>query len=90
MKNLLPDSQNTKDYEKWMKGKPLHSLRCILSIYKVDLEMDRNRYTNLPTRIALITKEIERREKLNIPDTIAQHDSVVNGIRNVCEVLIQD
>ena len=90
LKNLLPNSLNTEDYEKWMKGKPLHFLKCVLSNYNVDLKMGSKRYTNLPTRIDLITNEIKRREELNIPDTTAQHDSVADGIKNVCEALIQN
>ena len=90
LKNLLPNSTDTEEYEKWMKSKPLHFLKCVLSNYNIDLKTGGKRYTNLPTRIDLITNEIKRREQLNIRDTDAQHDSVVDGIKYVCEALIQD
>lgn len=87
MKNLLPDPNDTKEYKKWMKTKSLNSLKRVLSLYKLDLKMDTNRYTNLEVRIHLITTEIKRREFLRLSDTIEQKESDMNSMIKVCEAL---
>lgn len=87
MKNLLPDPNNTKEYEKWMETKSLNSLKRVLSLYKLDLKMDTNRYTNLEVRIHLITTEIEKREFLRLPDTLEQKESDMNSMLKVFESL---
>lgn len=87
MKNLLPDHNNTNEYKKWMKTKSLNSLKRVLSLYKLDLKMDTNRYTNLEVRIHSITTEIKRREFLRLSDTIEQKESDMNSMIKVCESL---
>lgn len=87
MKNLLPDPNDTKEYKKWMETKSLNSLKRVLSIYKLDLKMSTNKYTNVKTRIHLITTEIEKREFLRLPDTLEQKESDMNSMIKVCEAL---
>lgn len=87
MKNLLPDPNDTKEYKKWMETKSLNSLKRVLSIYKLDLKMSTNKYTNVKTRIHLITTEIEKREFLRLPDTLEQKKSDMNSMIKVCEAL---
>lgn len=87
MKNLLPDQNDTKEYKKWMETKSLNSLKRVLSIYKLDLKMSTNKYTNVKTRIHLITTEIEKREFLRLPDTLEQKESDMNSMIKVCEAL---
>lgn len=87
MKNLLPDPNNTKEYKKWMETKSLNSLKRVLSLYKLDLKMSTNKYTNVKTRIHLITTEIEKREFLRLPDTLEQKESDMNSMIKVCEAL---
>lgn len=87
MKNLLPDPNDTKEYKKWMETKSLNSLKRVLSLYKLDLKMDTNRYTNLEVRIHLITTEIKRREFLRLSDTLEQKESDMNSMIKVWEAL---
>lgn len=87
MKNLLPDPNDTKEYKKWMETKSLNSLKRVLSIYKLDLKMSTNKYTNVKTRIHLITTEIEKREFLRLPDILEQKESDMNSMIKVCEAL---
>lgn len=87
MKNLLHDPNNTKEYKKWMETKSLNSLKRVLSLYKLDLKMSTNKYTNVKTRIHLITTEIEKREFLRLPDTLEQKESDMNSMIKVCEAL---
>lgn len=90
MKNLLPDSNDTKAYEKWIKTKSLRSLKRFLSFYTLDVNMSTNKYTNVKTRIHLITNEIKKRESLKTPDTIKRETSDMEPLRIVCEALISD
>ena len=87
MKNILPDPNDTKEYKNWMETKTLSSLKRVLSIYKLDIKMETNKYTNVKTRIHLITSEIERREFLRSTDTFEQKESDMNSMIKVCEAL---
>lgn len=60
--NPLETEKNIAEYKVWLASKSLHYLTCVKHNYERDQRKENPVYVNLPLRMELITKEIEKRK----------------------------
>jgi hypothetical protein len=59
--NMLETPQDIEDYKKWLATKSSYYLRCLIGNFKRDQQKVHPVYPNLPLRIELATKEMEKK-----------------------------
>lgn len=61
--NPLETEEDINEYKEWLSTKPYHFLKCLMVTFNMHFEFESNTYANLPLRIELLNKEIQKKRR---------------------------